>query len=56
MSDDKANPDAQTLPKPITLTAEQIRQIAAGTAALLPVALQRPIIAGGPIVGPVWQF
>jgi hypothetical protein len=42
--------DAKILPKPIALTLDQLHQVAAGTAAMLPpvssVIALRPIIAG----------
>jgi hypothetical protein len=45
------NGDRMALPKPITLTPDQLSKIAAGTAGALPAALLRPIIAGGISVG-----
>ncbi|MBV9827218.1 MAG: hypothetical protein JO001_16370 [Alphaproteobacteria bacterium] len=46
--------DCAPLPKPIALTADQLQQVAAGTALLLPIATLRPIIAGPYPVGPIW--
>ena len=54
MSGNRTSPDLKALPKPMTLTPEQLRQIAAGTAALLPAALLPTIIAGPYPVGPLW--
>jgi hypothetical protein len=48
------NSDRKALPKPITLTPDQLSNVAAGTAGALPAALLVPIIAGGIPVGPVW--
>jgi hypothetical protein len=45
----------KTLPKPIALTPDQLRQIAAGTAAVLPIASLQPTIIAGPFpIGPIW--
>jgi hypothetical protein len=43
---DVANANDISLPKPITLTAEQLQQVAAGTAASLPPSLKPPTIFG----------
>lgn len=53
MSDNRTSRDLKALPKPITLTPEQLRQIAAGTAALLPAVFLPTIIAGPYPVGPL---
>ena len=53
MSDNKANADSKALPKPITLTPEQIQQIAAGTAGSLPATVLQRIFAGPYPVGPL---
>jgi hypothetical protein len=47
--------DSKKLPKPITLTPDQLSKIAAGTGGALPAAWLRPIIAGGIPIGPVWE-
>ena len=52
MSQVNENSGSKALPKPITLTADQLSKIAAGTAGALPAILLRPIIAGGISVGP----
>lgn len=44
--------DRKALRNPITLTPDQLSQIAAGTGGALPAAWLRPIIAGGISVGP----
>jgi hypothetical protein len=38
MCKDEMNGNGEALPKPITLTPEQVQQVAAGTAAVLPEA------------------
>lgn len=55
MSKRAANEDPVTLPNPVSLTPEDIRQVAAGTAALLPAAINGPILYGGFPVGPIWE-
>jgi hypothetical protein len=42
MSNRNSNEDPNVLPKPIALTPEQVRQIAAGTAAALPISVLPP--------------
>jgi len=48
----EADEERRGLPRPIAIMPEQLRQIAAGTAALLPTALQKPVLAGGITPGP----
>lgn len=52
MSTLEANEDSKGLPKPVALSPEQARQIAAGIAYLLPETLAIPILAGPYPVGP----
>jgi hypothetical protein len=42
MSNCNLNEDTKVLPKPIALTPEQVRRVAAGTAAALPVSVIPP--------------
>ena len=39
MSEHNVNGDLNVLPKPITLTPDQVHRVAAGTAAVLPVSV-----------------
>ena len=55
MSTPETNEERKRLPKPIAVTPEQLRQIAAGTAAVLPTALLKPVLAGGITPGPIWD-
>ena len=55
MSTPERTEGTKTLPKPIAVAPEQLRLIAAGTAAALPAALLRPVIAGGITPGPIWD-
>jgi hypothetical protein len=47
--------DRMALPKPITLTPDQLTNVAAGTAGALPAGWLQAVIAGGLPVGPVWE-
>jgi hypothetical protein len=42
MSEHNLNEDLNVLPKPIALTPDQVRRVAAGTAAALPVSVIPP--------------
>jgi hypothetical protein len=39
--------EEKMLPKPVSLTPEEIQRVAAGTAAVLPACVKPPTIAGG---------
>ena len=47
--------DVKALPKPITLTPDQLSKIAAGTGSALPAGWLQTVIAGGLPVVPVWE-
>jgi hypothetical protein len=56
MSTPETNEDRKVPPAPIQLSPEQVKQIAAGTAGVLPAALLKPpIICGGIPAGPVLE-
>jgi hypothetical protein len=42
MSNCNSNEDPKVLPKPISLTPDQLRQVAAGTATVLPISVIPP--------------
>lgn len=46
MSKHETGADGKVLPKPISLTPEQVQQVAAGTAAALPPGVKPPIVMG----------
>jgi hypothetical protein len=54
MSQFDKDSDVKALPEPISLTPDQLLNVAAGTAGLLTVAALAPIIAGRLPVGPIW--
>jgi hypothetical protein len=51
MSKHKTDKEAKILPKPVALTREQVQQVAAGTAAVLP-RTGATILKGIPVVAP----
>jgi hypothetical protein len=55
MSFHKQDYNRKSLPKPIALTPDQLHQIAAGTAGVLPGIPLVPVIAGPFPIGPIWE-
>jgi hypothetical protein len=46
MSKHHTDAESEALPKPVTLTPEQVQQVAAGTAASLQPSVKPPIVVG----------